>query len=494
MFDMPDITRKRAALNPHKLAMEEVATGRTVTYAELDENAAKTAAYLAEKGVEAGDRVAVLSHNHIAFFELLFAVAKLGAVLVPLNWRMPPAELKPLITDSEPKLIFHDTATADTATTLPFSADTCISFDCLMTERAGLPPHAGRDVWPEDGLWYLLYTSGTTGQPKAVIQTFGMALANTINLGQPIDITSHDVTLNFLPLFHTAGINTHTMPVLMNGGTVMVMPGFDCDLLADLLESGRLTVFFGVPAVYQQLSLHPRFQALDLTRVRHWACGGAPISDTLLELFMGRGATICNGFGMTETGPTVFLMDRESAPEKIGSVGKPQLLVSVRMVGPDGVDVPAGETGELWISGPGITPGYWHKPKATAAALKDGWLKSGDLARVDGDGYHYIVGRSKDMYISGGENVYPAEVENVLATHEAILEAAVVGVPDARWGEVGHAFFMLRPEADAPTDEALNAFCRSLLAAYKVPKYFSVVAEFPRTAAGKIQKHLIERT
>jgi fatty-acyl-CoA synthase len=197
--------------------------------------------------------------------------------------------------------------------------------------------------------------------------------------------------------------------------------------------------------------------------------------------------------GMTETGPTLFIMDPENAPTRIGSVGKPQLLAQVRLVGPDGQDVAPGEAGELWFSGPGITPGYWRREEATAAAFSDGWLKSGDLGRQDADGYFYIVGRIKDMFISGGENVYPAEVENVLAAHPAVLEAAVIGVPDGRWGEVGRAFILPRPGHDAPDADTLAAFCRSRLAAYKVPRQFVTVSDFPRTAAGKIQKHLLKQ-
>jgi fatty-acyl-CoA synthase len=277
---------------------------------------------------------------------------------------------------------------------------------------------------------------------------------------------------------------------------VVTRPGekrrFDLDRTIGLLEAGELDTFFGVPAIYQAISLHPRFDYLDLLQVRCWGCGGAPLPDSLLRQFASRGATVLNGMGMTETGPTVFLMDAENAELKIGSVGKPQLLCSVRLVDQDGHDVATGETGELLFAGLGITPGYFQRPDATAEAMTaDGWLRSGDLGRQDEDGYYYIVGRLKDMYISGGENVYAAEVEGQLGAHPDILEAAVIGVADEKWGEVGHAYLMARPGHSLPSDSDIASFCRQGLAPYKVPKRFIEVTGFARTAAGKVQKHLL---
>jgi len=285
-----------------------------------------------------------------------------------------------------------------------------------------------------------------------------------------------------------------TLPTLIMGGRVLLTHGFDLELTVDLLESGELDSFFGVPAIYQAISVHLRFAELDLSRVRSWGCGGAPMPDLLLQQFAARGATVLNGMGMTETGPTVFLMDKKNALRKIGSVGKPQLLASVRLVDADGKDVARGEVGELWFSGAVITPGYYNRPDATAEAFTGGnWLRSGDIGRQDDDGYYYIVGRLKDMFISGGENVFPAEIENQLAKHPDVLEAAIVGVADEKWGEVGCAYILARPGHSQPPDAELATFCRERLAAYKIPKYFMAVEDFPRTAAGKVQKHLLTR-
>lgn len=495
-FDLTDITAKRAALNGERPALVDIRSGQCVTYAELDERAARVAGLLAVQGIRAGDRVAVLCRNRIAFFELLFGCAKLGAILVPLNWRMPPAELRPLIEDCTPTLIAFGqedraaaAAVAGDIPTLDLDGTTASGYEGRMARITPLP---GRDVWPQDDVWYLIYTSGTTGTPKAVIYTYGMAMANYVNVSQAIDLRQGETTLNFLPLFHTAGINLYTLPALMSGGQVLVMPGFDVDQLVDLLAEGRLDTVFAVPSVYQQLSLHPRFNEIDLSRVRQWGCGGAPLSDQLIRLYLRHGARVCNGMGMTETGPTAFLMDPENAPLKVGSVGKPQLLCQVRITGWDGRDVPTGETGEIWFRGPGITPGYWCNPEETAAAFAPGgWLKSGDIGWQDEDGYYYVAGRIKDMFISGGENIYPAEVENVLVQHPAVLEAAVIGMPDEQWGEVGCACLLLRPGATPPDDTALTDFCMERLARFKVPKRFIILPDFPRTAAGKILKHLL---
>lgn len=491
MKTIPDLCRRRAELSPGAIAFEDIPTGRTITYAALDEAVGKGAAFLSAQGLEAGDRLAVLCHNGATFFELLFACARAGIILVPLNWRQPPAELAPILADCAAKLLLADEATAELAANLSGAVPVMSFADYEAGRSATSAASAPPAPWETDRVWYLLYTSGTTGKPKAVIQTPGMALANAINIQQATGLGAGDDTLNFLPLFHTAGINLHALPVFIAGGTSRIIPKFDPDVVIDLIAQGRLSLFFGVPAIYQAISLHPAFGTTDFSRVRHWGCGGAPISEPLLRAFLARGVTICNGMGMTETGPTVFLMDPTKAAEKIGSVGKPQLLAEVRLVDFRDRDVAPGEAGELLFRGPGITPGYFNNPEATAKAFAPGgWLRSGDVGRQDADGCYYVVDRIKDMFISGGENVYPAEVEIALHTHPAVLEAAVLGVPDAQWGEVGHAAILLRPGMSATVDD-IRLHARSRLAGYKVPKHITIVEDFPRTAAGKIQKHVL---
>jgi len=347
-----------------------------------------------------------------------------------------------------------------------------------------LPPR----LIDEEAPWYLLFTSGTTGLPKAVIQTPRMALANAMNIAQSIGLTAQDHAVCFLPLFHTAGINLYTLPLYFWGAHSHILSKFGPDDLFSLIAEGAITQFFAVPAIYQAFRLHPRIDTVDLTRVRGYACGGAALPVDLIRFFAERGAVICNGYGMTETGPTGFLIDRRAALDRIGSVGKAQMMTEARLAGvPDGQP---GE-GELQLRGATVTPGYFGNPNATADAFTaDGWLKSGDVARRDDAGYYAIIDRIKDMYISGGENVYPAEIERILITHPDILEAAVIGVSDARWGEVGAAFLIARP-GRVPELSSLPDWCRERLAGYKVPKTFRLMEDFPRTAAGKVRKPLL---
>jgi fatty-acyl-CoA synthase len=322
-----------------------------------------------------------------------------------------------------------------------------------------------------------------------VLQTFGMALFNHLNIGVPTDMTSADTTLNVLPCFHTGGLNLYANPTFIVGGTAIIQRTFEPAETLRLL-SERATMFFGVPAVYLFLSQHSDFDPAALGRIRSWACGGAPMPPSLLEWYAERGIVIRQGFGMTETGPTVFLVDEAHALEKAGSVGMPQMHVAVRIVDREGNDVPDGEMGELLVKGPAVTPGYWRLPDVTAATIEDGWLHSGDVARRDADGYYYIVDRWKDMFISGGENVYPVEVENALFAHPGIAETAVIGVPDPRWGEVGRAIVVPAPATTLTAAEVIE-WCTARLARYKVPKSVRFVDALPRNAAGKVLKNVL---
>ncbi|MEM5582804.1 AMP-binding protein [Roseibium sp. AS2] len=498
---LTDMAAKRAELMPEAVAFVDHETGRRYSFGEVNDRASRLGNLLLGKGLSKGDRVAVLCLNHPDFFVLLFAAQKTGVVLVPLNWRQPAPELKPILEASGAKLLFHDEAFAETARLLAEQTGTCLlSLGATAGGGSALDPLLERTSPAAIGCgrigttapWYLLNTSGTTGLPKAVIQTAGMAYANMVNYCQATGLSMGERGVNFLPLFHTAGINLPTLPIFLNGGSSTVLRKFDADAVLKLVAAGQVTCFFGVPAVYQAMSLSSRIGSTDFSRVRSLGCGGAPVSRHLLKEFQGRGATICNGMGMTETGPTVFLMDTAHARDKIGSVGKPQMLTDVRLVDADGGIVEGPGDGEIQFRGPNVTPGYMDDPEATAAAFtSDGWLKSGDIGQRDEDGYYFIIDRIKDMYISGGENVYPAEVENALQGHPAVLEAVVIGVANAKWGEVGAAFVIARPGRSIDIG-SLADWCRTSLAAYKIPKNFVVVADLPRTAAGKVRKNVLK--
>jgi fatty-acyl-CoA synthase len=504
MTFVTDMAAKRAELSPDRTAFVDVASGVHLTFGEVEERANRMARALMELGARRGDRVALLARNHADVFVLLFASQKSGVLLLPLNWRQPAAELAPTVALAAPVLLLHDEASRETAQALGAScglspqafADARVDartgnarFLEAMEAAATTAPSAMRI--DGDAPWYLLATSGTTGTPKLVIQTATMAWANAVNYTQATDLSGADKSVNFLPLFHTAGINLLTLPLFLAGGMSRVLERFDPRSILSLIGAGEITAFFGVPAIYQALALEEPFEATDFSRVRSLGCGGAPMPAPLLERYLARGVTVCNGMGMTETGPTVFLADPARAAEKIGSVGKAQMLADVRLVDASGHVIEGEGEGELQIRGPGVTPGYYANEEATAVAFADGgWLRSGDIARRDADGYFSIVDRIKDMYISGGENVYPAEVERVLVAHPDILEAIVVGVPDERWGETGAAWLIPRPGCK-PSPGEIVAWCRERIAGYKVPQHIEIAEDLPRTAAGKVQKHVL---
>ncbi len=497
MFTL-DWLAKRAELTPNKLALVDAATGRQFTYAQFHERASRFAEFLRDEWqVGAGERVAILAPNCAEIFETLYGCAKVGAILVPLNWRLALPELEFIMRDAASCALIYDLQFAEVARVLiertGVKAQMALGEDALegkwAYERA-LEQASGTPVVmpprPLSDVWHILYTAGTTGRPKGVIQTFGMVFYNAVNIGMAIDLTSQDVSLNALPTFHTGGLNLYTNPTFHVGGTAIIQRSFEPAETLRLL-SEKATIFFGVPAMYLFMSQHPDFDQYDLSRVRSWACGGAPMPVALLEWYAQRGIIIQQGFGMTETGPTVFLIDKEHALSKAGSVGKPQMHVAVRIVDPEGRDVLPGERGELLIKGPGVTPGYWQLPDVTAETIREGWLHSGDVAYADEDGYYYIVDRLKDMYISGGENVYPAEVEQVLFQMEQIAEVAVIGVPDPKWGEVGKAIVVVKPGYTL-TEEEVIRFCEGKIARYKIPKSVVFADRLPRNPAGKVLK------
>lgn len=496
MFEtISDMAAKRAELTPERVAFLDPEAGRDWTFAAVEDAVGRVASGLCELGMKPTDRLAVLTLNRVEFFITLFACQRAGLITAPLNWRQPVAELESVISSVGAAAVLFDAANADNALALAnrlslrsVSLEPDARADCDFASLLAAPRRPPRSQISAADPWYLLFTSGTTGLPKAVVQTPRMCWANTLNLAQAIDLTAQDSSVNFLPLFHTAGINLYTLPLFLFGGVSTILRKFEVEDIFALVQAGTITQFFAVPAVYQALSLHAGVDTVDWTRLR-CACGGAPLPKTQIRFFAERGLNICNGFGMTETGPTALLNNEAAAPVKIGSVGKAQMLTEARI---DGVEDGTPGEGELLLRGPAITPGYFENDRATREAFDaEGWLRTGDIVRRDADGYHYIVDRMTDMYISGGENVYPAEVERILQEHPDILEASVIGIPDDRWGEVGAAFLIARPGRTVDLD-TLDTWCRERVATYKIPKRFQLETDFPRTAAGKVRKPVLK--
>jgi fatty-acyl-CoA synthase len=485
---------------PDKTALIDLASERRFSYAELDARVSRLATHLRDQlKIARGDRVAVLALNTTDTLEVQFACGRIGAVFLPLNTRLTVPELQFIVGDASPSLMVHDGDLAETALTV---AKLCNVSSALLlgpggsyeAAIAGAKPLDKSEAVTLDDISTIMYTSGTTGLPKGAIITHGMTFWNCVNLGGPAYISPSSVLLTVLPLFHTGGLNCYTNPVLHAGGTVFVMRAFDPALALELISdpSRRINVFFGVPAIYQFMAQHPSFASSDFSRLVIGGVGGAPMPVPLLKVWEARGVALQQGYGMTETSPSVMVLDKEDAARKAGSSGKPVLHTEVRIVRPDGGDADVGELGELWVKGPNVTPGYWNRPDANASSFTDGWLHTGDATRVDEDGFYYIVDRWKDMYISGGENVYPAEVENVLHQLSAIAEAAVIGIPSEQWGEVGMAIVALKPgHTLAPAE--IQAHCAANLARFKCPRLIEFVDVLPRNATGKIHKPTLRK-
>ncbi len=487
-----------ATQRPRKEAIRDLGSGRSFTYPELDSRVDAMAAYLGSLGIGRGDRVAVLAQNGVEYFDIQFACARTGSICVLLNWRLTVSELEFIINDSTPALLVHDVSFAESALDLQ---KRCAIGTLLAVDNGGadsayeqaMSQFAGQSVerveLTHDDVITIMYTSGTTGLPKGAMITHGMNFWNCVNLGGPAGVGLDTVHLNVLPLFHTGGLNCYSNPVLHGGGTVVIQKAFDPGETLAILgdEAQGITHFFGVPAPYQFMMQHPDFEQTDLSRLRNAGVGGAPCALAILEGWSERGVDLVQGFGMTETSPACIFLDPGDSLRKIGSTGKGLLHTEFRIVNDAGADCAADEVGELWVAGPHITPGYWNRPEATADAFEGRWLKTGDAARIDDEGFVYIVDRWKDMYISGGENVYPAEIENVLYQLPEVAEAAIIGIPDDRWGEAGLAVLVMKPGATIDRVH-VQEHCAAQLAKFKVPSDIAIIDELPRNATGKVLK------
>ncbi len=473
----PDWLAERAALTPDSPALFDFRSDSWTTYEQWNRRANQTAHALLHAGLRRGDRLALLSTNCPEYLDILFACNKTGIILQSLNWRLAAPELATVVADGAPELLLF---APEFEVELPARS--------LPLPDLGVASHP--DTFDSASLsvsdpWVICYTGGSTGTPKGAVLTHGNILWNAINTVASWGLGANDRTLLDAPLFHTGGLNVFTTPLVWCGGASVVCPKFEPDLWFERVQRFGVTVYFGVPTMFQDLAARPSFDSADLSSLRFLISGGAPCPKAVFERYLAKGVEFRSGYGLTEAGPNTFWLPQRWVRDKAGLVGRPLLNVQLKLMDTTEVLNP-NQVGELWVRGPHVTPGYWRQPEATAQVLDaDGWFHTGDLASRDADGCYEIRGRKKEMFISGGENVYPAEVESVLSLHPAVAEAAVLGRPDPRWGEVGHAFVALRGRA---TEKELIEFLRARLAAYKVPKQVSVLTALPRTGAQKIDK------
>ncbi|PWK87314.1 fatty-acyl-CoA synthase [Lentzea atacamensis] len=465
---------RRARMAPRREAF--TFDGVSTTYEEVDRRTTKLARRLEELGVRHGDRVAYLGPNHPSFAETMFATHLLGAIFVPLNFRLTAAEIDYQLADCGARVLVH-------APRFRSDHPSTVSLDDYEDWLAGgAEDPLDVPVAIEDSA-LILYTSGTTGRPKGAVLSHANLLWNTFNLMVGVDIAADEVALVSAPLFHVAALTQTLLPTFVKGGRSVITSRWDVTACLELIERERVTWMFGVSTMYADLAASPRWRTADLSSLRVLLCGGSAVPDAVIRMYQDRGLVFCQGYGLTETAPGATFLEAGDSVRKAGSAGVPVFLGDVRLA----------DSGEIEVQGPNVTPGYWNDPVATANAFTgDGWFRTGDVGRLDDEGYLHVVDRVKDMYISGGENVYPAEVENAISDHPDVAEVAVVGVPDPRWGEVGRAF--VRPRSGGSLDPAgLREFLLLRLAKYKIPVHVDVVAELPRTGSGKVLKPALRR-
>jgi len=495
-----DVLGERARLSPDKTALVFVPTGERFAYRQLDERAARCArAWIEGIGLAQGDRIGILAHNRVEFLDNFFAAGKSGIVIVPLGTRLTAHELAFMMRDCGMRALVYDGAFASVVRELRslvsigqwVALDEPVdSSDLRYRELVGAlsPAPGARASCNPESTYCLLYTSGTTGKPKGVMLSHRMIAWNAYNTATSWQLREDDVSPIFTPLYHAGGLGAFLLPIFAIGGAIVLHAGFDPTEIWHIIESERCTVVLGVPTIWKLLMEAPEFASVDLSHVRWLASGGAPLPLYIIEAFQKRGVVFRQGYGLTEVGVNCFAMSNEDSVRKKGSIGRPLMFTLAKLIDAHGLEVEAGDVGELVLKGPHVCSGYWNNADATAAALDaEGFFHTGDLARRDADGFFTIAGRKKDMFISGGVNVYPAEIEGELLLHPGVRDAAVIGVPDPTWGEVGVAFVVPRTEP-GPSASELADFLAARLAKYKIPNEFIWIDSLPRTAYGKVVK------
>ena len=489
---------RRAKLTPDCIALIDNTTKSQTSFAEWNERANQTANFLKSLGVKKGDRVAVYASNRSEYLDLFWAAPKIGAILQNLNWRLTVFELQGIIQSGAPTVLIYSEDWRSQVEELKPSFTSVEHVVAMTNPAAGERDFAERNSMsaeltgtPElnlDDPWGIYYTGGTTGLPKGAVLTHGNMTWNSINTITSWGINGQHKAALQLPFFHIGGPNIFMVPMVHAGGTTILCSGFDPAETFDLVEHAGITHYVAVPTMFQMLQEHPRWEDADFSKLELVISGGAPCPLPIMQKFWDRGVDFKMGYGLTEASGNNFWLPPELVQEKIGSVGYPIFHIDMKIIDDNGSNCEPGKPGELLIRGPHIAAGYWKNPEATADTIRDGWLHTGDTAICDKDGCYSILGRSKEMFISGGENVYPAEIESVLLAHPLVNEAAVVGVPHDTWGEVGRAFIVVE---DGYAEDELRAFLLERLAKYKLPRSIVILDALPLTAIGKIDKKLL---
>ncbi len=480
---------------------------RRYRYCDLQTRAVRVAVHLQSSlDLQLGDRVACLSTNRIEYLDLYFACGKLGAVLVPLNYRLPSAGIIELLEDCQPNVLVYESQFADVANAVleagVVSLGLPIDGECQQGQLASLQVVLASNDRPEpeitvyqadeSDIAMILYTSGTTGRAKGAMIPYRQLHWNVLNTMIGLQLTERDAAFLNMPLYHTGGWHALFTPLMLLGGRVVLQKRFDPERCNELVGPEGITILFAVPTMLRMMWHADNFSAADFSPVRFAIFGGESCPLAVIEAFHQRGVAMRQGYGLTEAGPNCFSLPADDAVRKQGSIGFPNFHIATRLVKEDGSEAEAGEVGELWMKGPHVFAGYWNQPTETARTLNQGWLATGDLMTRDNEGYYTVVGRKKDMYVSGGENVYPAQVERILQSHQAVALAAVIGVPDPRWGETGCAFITFQAEQTA-SERELVAWCKERLATFQCPTRFVIISEMPIGASGKIDKLALAR-
>ena len=493
-----DWLTKRERYTPQKEAVIDSFSRVRYTYSRLNKMANNLASYLQrEHELKAGDRLAVVSKNSVPYLVLFFACAKLGVVMVPLNYRLPKAGLKELIADASPGLLIYSEEFKDTVSEINEELDrvSTLSLDKDSKGLAGLmtkehPEPLIYEAKAED-IAMILYTSGTTGRSKGAMISWRQIHWNSLNTEISLGLTGNDSSFVNTPFYHTGGWHVLLTPLIHHGGKLVFQPEFDAEGCNRLIEEEQISILFGIPTMLRMMMEQPNFEDADFSSIRFAICGGESCPIPVINRFKEKEVPIRQGYGLTEAGPNCYSLPAEDAIRKKGSVGFPNFHIGVKIVDDSGNEVEQGEVGELLMKGPHVFEGYWKDPESTQQALDNGWVHTGDLFRCDEDGYYFMVGRKKEMYISGGENVYPIQVEKVIYSHPQVAQVAVIGVPDEKWGEAGCAYVVLKEEESLSEDD-LKSYCREYLAGFQCPKHVIFKKELPVGDSNKIQKRDLE--